>query len=52
MRILYIMCSEVSFEINDCHLIIFRFKCDFCEKTTNNALKNGLNIDLGIIILI
>ena len=29
-----------------------RFKCDFCEKTTKIALKNGLNIDLRIIILI
>lgn len=29
-----------------------RFKCDFCEKTTKNALKNGLNINLEIIILI
>lgn len=29
-----------------------RFKCDFCEKTTKIALKNGLNSDLGIIILI
>jgi hypothetical protein len=24
-----------------------RFKCDFCEKTTKIALKNGLNIDWG-----
>ena len=24
-----------------------RIKCDFCEKTTKIALKNGLNIDLG-----
>ena len=29
-----------------------QFKCDFCEKTTKTALKNGLNIDLRIIILI
>ena len=29
-----------------------RFKCDFCEKTTKIALKNGLNIYLGNILLI
>ena len=32
--------------------IKIRFKCDFCEKTTKIAFKNGLNIDLSIIILI
>ena len=26
---------------------ILRFKCDFCEKTTKIALKNGLNINWG-----
>ena len=29
-----------------------RFKYEICEKTTKITLKNGLNIDLGIIILI
>ena len=29
-----------------------RFKCDFCEKTTKTALKNGLNIDLGNILFV
>ena len=43
--------SERSSETTEKH-IKHRFKCDFCEKTTKNALKNGLNIDLGIIILI
>ena len=28
-----------------------RFKCDFCEKTTKIALKNGLNIDWGTLHL-
>ena len=30
----------------------YRFKCKFCEKPTKIALKNGLNIDLGILTLI
>lgn len=29
-----------------------QFKCDFCEKTTKTALKNGLNIDLGNILFV
>ena len=29
-----------------------RFKCDFCEKTTKIALKNGLNIDWGNILFV
>ena len=32
--------------------IFFRFKCDFCEKTTKIALKNGLNIDWGNILFV
>ena len=31
--------------------IFFRFKCKICEKMVKIALKNGLNTDLGIIIL-
>jgi len=31
---------------------ILRFKFDFCEKTTKNALRNGLNIDLGNILFV
>ena len=31
---------------------ILRFKFDFCEKTTKNALKNALNIDLGNILFV
>lgn len=27
-----------------------QFKCDFCEKATKIALKNGLNIDLNNFI--
>lgn len=29
-----------------------QFKCDFCEKTTKTALKNGLNINLGNILFV
>ena len=29
----------------------FRFKCDFCEKATKIAHKNGLNIDWGTLHL-
>ena len=32
--------------------IKIRFKCDFCEKATKIALKNGLNIDLGNILFV
>lgn len=32
--------------------IKIRFKCDFCEKTTKIALKNGLNIDFGNILFV
>ena len=31
--------------------IFLRFKCDFCKKTTKIALKNGLNIDGGLLSL-
>lgn len=31
---------------------ILRFKCFFCEKTTKITLKNGLDIDLGIILFV
>jgi len=32
--------------------IKYRFKCEFCEKATKIALKNGLNIDLGNILFV
>ena len=32
--------------------IKIRFKCDFCEKTTKIALKNGVNIDWGNILFV
>ena len=32
--------------------IFFRFKCDFCEKTTKIAPKTCFNVDLEIVLFV
>lgn len=45
------MGTSIQRKSSEKHIRI-RFKCDFYEKTTKVALKNGLNIDLGNILFV